>query len=183
MRLFLVIKNRKGMTLIELIVVLVIIAIISAVAIPSFSGYIEKAKAHECEVNREILKDNLLTLATLYPDVTGEGYLNGNYPLLGDVAEIKCPSGGIYTYQDGAFVCSVHGSTAVGLADGESNTVKSTKPQYALGGNCNDSIAKLVDNKGYRPVNRDIFIAAVLKYTGTTKLTPVSTWLKLSLKD
>ncbi|MDD2221760.1 MAG: prepilin-type N-terminal cleavage/methylation domain-containing protein, partial [Clostridia bacterium] len=65
MRLFLVIKNRKGMTLIELIVVLVIIAIISAVAIPSFSGYIEKAKAHECEVNREILKDNLLTLATL----------------------------------------------------------------------------------------------------------------------
>ena len=116
MTLFSAKLNRNGMTLIELIVVLLIISIISVALIPSFSGYIDKANAHRCEDNREILKSNLLTLVMLYPDVTGDGYLNGDYPLFGDVTEIQCPSGGTYTYEGGAIVCSIHGSTAVGIS-------------------------------------------------------------------
>ena len=37
-------KNKKGFTLVELIVVLVILAILAAIAIPTFNGYITKAK-------------------------------------------------------------------------------------------------------------------------------------------
>ena len=36
-------KNKKGFTLVEVIIVLVILAIIAAVAIPSLTGYIDKA--------------------------------------------------------------------------------------------------------------------------------------------
>lgn len=38
-------KNRKGFTLIELIVVVAVLAILAAVAIPSFIGMTDKAKA------------------------------------------------------------------------------------------------------------------------------------------
>lgn len=37
-------KNKKGFTLVELIVVLVILAILAAIAVPTFNGYINKAK-------------------------------------------------------------------------------------------------------------------------------------------
>ncbi|MFQ9762938.1 MAG: prepilin-type N-terminal cleavage/methylation domain-containing protein [Gemmiger formicilis] len=36
-------KNRKGFTLVELIVVLVILAILAALLIPAMTGYIDKA--------------------------------------------------------------------------------------------------------------------------------------------
>lgn len=37
-------KNKKGFTLIELVVVIVILGIIAAIAIPAFSSYIDKSK-------------------------------------------------------------------------------------------------------------------------------------------
>ena len=37
-------KNKKGFTLVELIVVLVILAILAALLIPALTGYIDKAK-------------------------------------------------------------------------------------------------------------------------------------------
>ena len=36
--------NKKGFTLIEIIVVLVILAILAAIAVPSVLGYVEEAK-------------------------------------------------------------------------------------------------------------------------------------------
>ena len=39
------INNRKGFTLVEIIVVLVILAILAAIAVPSVLWYVEEAKA------------------------------------------------------------------------------------------------------------------------------------------
>ena len=38
------VNNRKGFTLVEIIVVLVILAILAAIAVPSVLGYVEEAK-------------------------------------------------------------------------------------------------------------------------------------------
>lgn len=43
------IKNKKGFTLIELMIVIVILGILAAVAIPAFLKYIKKAKTAEAE--------------------------------------------------------------------------------------------------------------------------------------
>ena len=40
-------KNKKGFTLVELIVVLVILAILAALLIPALTGYIDKANAEK----------------------------------------------------------------------------------------------------------------------------------------
>ena len=37
-------KNKRGFTLVELIVVLVILAVLAALLVPSLTGYIDKAK-------------------------------------------------------------------------------------------------------------------------------------------
>ena len=47
-------KNKKGFTLIELIVVIVILAILMAVTLPSLLGYIEEAQEKTCAANRAL---------------------------------------------------------------------------------------------------------------------------------
>ena len=42
--MFTKVKNKKGFTLVELIVVLVILAILAALLVPALTGYIDKAK-------------------------------------------------------------------------------------------------------------------------------------------
>jgi prepilin-type N-terminal cleavage/methylation domain-containing protein len=49
-------KNRKGFTLVEVIVVLVILGILMAILIPALTGYISKAKTRSCEVRRSSMQ-------------------------------------------------------------------------------------------------------------------------------
>jgi prepilin-type N-terminal cleavage/methylation domain-containing protein len=51
-----ILLNNKGFTLIELIIVISIVSIISLIAIPSYIGFVEKAKEEVCKVNCRQLK-------------------------------------------------------------------------------------------------------------------------------
>ena len=62
-------KDRKGFTLVEVIIVLVIIAILSAVLIPSLSGYIDRAnKAKYMLAAKNCMKAMQIELSEMYAE-------------------------------------------------------------------------------------------------------------------
>lgn len=66
-------RNRKGFTLIELMIVVAILGILAAVAIPAFLKYIKRSKTSEATMNVRKLYDGSVTyFATEYADSTGE---------------------------------------------------------------------------------------------------------------
>lgn len=65
-------KNRKGFSLVELIVVLVIMAILSAALIPSLIGYISKTKEQNCQSECQAAVQAAQTIASgCYADASG----------------------------------------------------------------------------------------------------------------
>lgn len=76
-------KNDRGVTLIEILIVLAIVTILSAIAIPTYTGYIKSSKAAEA-------KTNLMSLRLLVEQYNSE---NGK----------PCPASsctGSYTYTE-----------------------------------------------------------------------------------
>ena len=57
-------KKKKGFTLIELIIVIAIIAILGAIAIPSFTTIRENSKKKSDEASAETIKRTVITLIT-----------------------------------------------------------------------------------------------------------------------
>lgn len=102
-------KNRKGFTLIELIVVIAILGILALFLVPSFLGYTKDAQKATCVANRNIIERSYSFYKIRNEDVKLSEYI------LNDGSEYKdtqCPSGGIYTYDDenGKVLCSIHGT-------------------------------------------------------------------------
>ena len=97
--------DKNGFTIIEMIVVISIIAILGAIAIPSFIGYTEKAKKEVCKVNcleLERMYETYLTMEGIeHSEAVFAQYLHeygGNI----------CPGHGEIDYVDGKVRCSVH---------------------------------------------------------------------------
>lgn len=106
-----IVSHRKnGFTFIELIICIAILAILAALALPSFLGLREDSKKAVCEANRTILlreykaqcvRDNSLTLSAFLK--THERLQNN---------QTDCPSSGTYSTKDEATIlCSKHNST------------------------------------------------------------------------
>ena len=115
-------RDQDGFTLVEVIVVCTMMAILAAVLIPSFIGYLEQSKAKECEANRKALVLQLSAARIRRPETTMSEILAG-----GDGKEITCPSGGVYSAADAdTVVCSIHGKDAA--APGEAETVEKGEP-------------------------------------------------------
>ena len=79
-----ILKNEKGFTLVELIVVLVILAILAAILVPALLGYIDKARRKQDVLNaREYLEAGQALLSELYamgeqPNKEHRGYIENN---------------------------------------------------------------------------------------------------------
>ncbi|RXK67745.1 prepilin-type N-terminal cleavage/methylation domain-containing protein [Stenotrophomonas sp. MA5] len=78
-------KNQKGFTLIELMIVVAIIAILAAIALPAYSNYTKKAKVSEVilaasslrtDVSEYVASNNALPPASWKPDFQETQYVS-----------------------------------------------------------------------------------------------------------
>jgi len=85
-------NGRRGFTLMELLIVVAIIAILTAISIPVFAGQLEKSKLATCEANRRSLK-SLVTNAYITGGSEGVKQACADNPGL-----FVCPDGGTISY-------------------------------------------------------------------------------------
>ena len=96
--------TNQGFTLVELLVVIAVLSIISAIALVSFSGVIETFQAKTCAYSAGVLEKNYEFYLELSDQVHSDDlfkeYLikEGNF----------CPTNGNIKYVDGTVYCSEH---------------------------------------------------------------------------
>ncbi|RNA67742.1 type II secretion system protein [Alteribacter keqinensis] len=97
--------NQKGLTLVELLAVIVVLGIISAIAVPAIVGVIEKTEKDVCEAELVQFKrgyENHLVLNQLsHTDVMFSSYIN-------EYSTGVC-GGCELVYMDGEVMCSERG--------------------------------------------------------------------------
>lgn len=114
-------NNKKGFTLIEVIVVLVILAILAAFTIPTMFGYISSSQEKLCDITRldmvRLYKTSLINQESSASKAGFESFAKENWGSLS-----QCPSGGVYTFEassdaDGEITaeiqCSIHDAKKV----------------------------------------------------------------------
>ena len=87
-------KNKKGFTLVELMIVVVIMAILVAVAVPIFNAVTTNAKNKTCAGNARILSGQVNTIAMNELGATGGEEANFNALTLTATTEVKDLIGG-----------------------------------------------------------------------------------------
>ena len=100
-------RIKKGFTLMEVLIVVAIIAVLVAIAIPTFKGALDRAKEATCEANRRSLYGQVVSELMLSDRPCSELFDE----FVGKAG--KCPCGGVFSWEDnertGIINCSYHG--------------------------------------------------------------------------
>ncbi|KPB05744.1 type IV pilin protein [Bacillus sp. CHD6a] len=99
-------KRNEGLTLVEVLAIVVILGILAGIAVPSVLGHIRKTENEVCDVNTSELTKNyhqeLVLLDKEHSDVKFVSFLLEH-------GEYVCPVDGTFHYVDGEVECSEHG--------------------------------------------------------------------------
>ncbi|WP_343246436.1 prepilin-type N-terminal cleavage/methylation domain-containing protein [Diplocloster hominis] len=136
------VRNRKGFTLTEMIVVLVIIVILIALLVPTLIGYIDKAKY------KSVMAEGKMVL-TATQTIVSEDYGEGN-----PVGSSETPA------TPGNLILTINASDTTGLS-GEIATLAEMKAGT-------QAQVKIVDNKVQKIIFHDADKAAIYDLTSTT---------------
>ncbi len=104
-------RNQKGFTLMELMIVIVIIGVLAAIGVPAYKGYTVKAKEAACKAQRRTVQTAVgmyYADRDAYPGALDAANLGGYIDNIAGLA--KCPADGTtgYTLVDGVVTCSKH---------------------------------------------------------------------------
>jgi|BioPla2DNA2_1021312.scaffolds.fasta_scaffold12977_2 prepilin-type N-terminal cleavage/methylation domain-containing protein len=102
------IKSKDGFSLIELIIVIAILAIILAIAIPNIGKYVETARRSVCNLNRvQFEKYYEMYLVENEEEHSENSFGRFKLEYEGTYGQI-CPSNGTISYEKGILNCEKH---------------------------------------------------------------------------
>ena len=124
-------KNRKGFTLIELMIVIAIIGILAAMAIPNFKKARASARQKACYSNIRVIQGAVemynMDVSTMMTSLDQSILISGKYikakdPLICPETSRSGKYGGSSLTDDGEITCSYHGGLiTAGSYDEEQN--------------------------------------------------------------